>query len=179
MNLGALRPDSRAEWDQLRQHDVLFLLTIRPPDAITASYLAQNGGGKEGGLGVMERYGLQYVRGCEVVEVRDEGEALSQAATPDGAGVVEWGAWGLHAARLYQVKAPPTVALPLTPPNRRQADERLHGPHPPGRPHPARRHSTHLRGSTGHRAVPGAYWIGLEGIQAWAWRRRGLLAHLC
>ena len=45
-----------------------------------AVVLLQNGQGtKEGGVGVMERFGLQYVRGCEVVEVRDEGE-LSEPA---------------------------------------------------------------------------------------------------
>lgn len=41
INLSALRPDIRAEWDELKQHDVLFLLTIRPPDSITRSYMAQ------------------------------------------------------------------------------------------------------------------------------------------
>ena len=76
INLANMRPEVRAEWDELKQHDVLFLLTIRPPDSITANYMAQSGqaAGKEGGLGVMERYGLQYVRGCEVIELRDEGE---------------------------------------------------------------------------------------------------------
>jgi hypothetical protein len=42
--------------------------------------LLQNGQApKEGGVGVMERFGLQYVRGCEVVEVRDEGECNRHA----------------------------------------------------------------------------------------------------
>lgn len=41
INLSNLRPDIRAEWDELKQHDVLFLLTIRPPDSITRSYMAQ------------------------------------------------------------------------------------------------------------------------------------------
>lgn len=35
------------------------------------------------GLSVMEKYGLQYVRGCEVVEIRDEGGCtLVSAGTP-------------------------------------------------------------------------------------------------
>ena len=149
VNLANLRPDIRSEWDELKQHDVLFLLTLRPPDSITANYMAQaslgrgpgwtnasdsglawrigcwvgfgvwfnvpairqhtdaaassfcstcllplqNGQGtKEGGVGVMERFGLQYVRGCEVVEVRDEGESgegkgavgLGEQAAPTG-----------------------------------------------------------------------------------------------
>jgi intron-binding protein aquarius len=76
VNLSALRPDVRAEWDELRQHDVLFLLAIRPPDAVTANYMAQAGRGAAGeAAGFMERAGLRYVRGCEVVEIRDEGEA--------------------------------------------------------------------------------------------------------
>lgn len=32
--------------------------------------------GKDEGVGIMERTGLQYVRGCEVIEVRDEGAPL-------------------------------------------------------------------------------------------------------
>lgn len=75
-----MRPDVRAQWDELRQHDVLFLLTLRPPDAVTAGYLrgarqaaaAQNGQG-QAEPNPMEQYGLQYVRGCEVIEIRDEG----------------------------------------------------------------------------------------------------------
>lgn len=41
INLSNLRPDIRSEWDELKQHDVLFLLTIRPPDSITQNYMAQ------------------------------------------------------------------------------------------------------------------------------------------
>ena len=99
LNLGNMRPEVRAEWEELRQHDVLFLLTIRPPDSITANYMAQaqagRGGGGSGRSGeamsgdVMERYGLQYVRGCEVVELRDEGEA-----------VLKCGEWGAAKSRL-------------------------------------------------------------------------------
>lgn len=48
LNLSSLRPDIRAEWDELRQHDVLFLLAVRPPDAITANYIAQVCGGVGG-----------------------------------------------------------------------------------------------------------------------------------
>ena len=29
-----MRGEVRAEWDEIKQHDVLFLLTIRPPDAV-------------------------------------------------------------------------------------------------------------------------------------------------
>ena len=50
INLSNLRPDIRSEWDELKQHDVLFLLTLRPPDSITANYMAQvSGEGRERG----------------------------------------------------------------------------------------------------------------------------------
>ena len=29
-----MRGEVRSEWDELKQHDVLFLMTIRPPDAM-------------------------------------------------------------------------------------------------------------------------------------------------
>jgi hypothetical protein len=57
------------EWDELKQHDVMFLLTVRPPDA--AALAAAHADGRTPNPG--ERFGLAYVRGCEVVEVRDEG----------------------------------------------------------------------------------------------------------
>ena len=67
----ALRPDVRGEWDEAKQHDVLFLLTIRPPDATELAAMRTQG---STALNPMELYGLAYVRGCEVIEVKDEGE---------------------------------------------------------------------------------------------------------
>ncbi|GIL75166.1 hypothetical protein Vretimale_7780 [Volvox reticuliferus] len=67
-----LRGDVRAEWDELKQHDVLFLLTVRPPTAAAAA--AAFADGRE--PNAAEKHGLVYVRGCEVVEVRDEGGRL-------------------------------------------------------------------------------------------------------
>ncbi|KAG2495214.1 hypothetical protein HYH03_006820 [Edaphochlamys debaryana] len=63
-----LRGDVRAEWDDIKQHDVMFLLTIRPPDASAAA--AAHADGRE--PNAAEKHGLVYVRGCEVVELRDE-----------------------------------------------------------------------------------------------------------
>lgn len=59
----------RSEWDELKEHDVLFLLSIQPP-------LEQLSNEESMELTVPERFGLQYVRGCEVVEMRDEGGHL-------------------------------------------------------------------------------------------------------
>ena len=64
-----MRGDIRSEWDDTKQHDVLFLLTIRPPDQAELAILQQDGAE----LHPAEKFGLAYVRGCEVLEVKDEG----------------------------------------------------------------------------------------------------------
>jgi intron-binding protein aquarius len=74
----------RAEWDALREHDVLFLLTLQGPDPSLAPLAMRGGKGKGGKGGKREgeeeevkkfcaRYGVRVVRGCEVYEVRDQG----------------------------------------------------------------------------------------------------------
>lgn len=68
-----LRGDVRSEWDEVKQHDVLFLITIRPP---TARQLAQLRSRDEP-PSVMEVAGLVTVRGAEVIEVKDEGARSS------------------------------------------------------------------------------------------------------
>ena len=73
VNLGALRGPAREEWDELKQHDVVFLLRAD--------------GGDGGGASPAERFGLRRARGAEVVEVRDgEGTLLNdfRARAPDG-----------------------------------------------------------------------------------------------
>jgi len=62
----------RGDWDEAKQHDVLFLLTIRPPDANELAALRT--AGEQQRVNPMELYGLTYVRGCEVIEVKDEGQ---------------------------------------------------------------------------------------------------------
>ncbi len=42
--LAGMRNDIKSEWDDLKQHDVLFLLSITPPDAATAFAAVQQGG---------------------------------------------------------------------------------------------------------------------------------------
>jgi intron-binding protein aquarius len=61
VDLSRLGGEARWEWDQLRQHDVLFLLCMTPPQLLDHPVEA-----------VEEQAGLRYVRGCEVVELRDE-----------------------------------------------------------------------------------------------------------
>ncbi|CAA7395754.1 unnamed protein product [Spirodela intermedia] len=64
-NISSYRAHIRSEWDSLKEHDVLFLLSIRPSfEPLSAEEAAKST--------VAERLGLQYVRGCEVIEIRDE-----------------------------------------------------------------------------------------------------------
>ncbi|KAG0055975.1 hypothetical protein BGZ83_006742 [Gryganskiella cystojenkinii] len=51
----------QAEWEAIREHDILFLLTIEAHDHMDVEY-----DGKET---FRKHYGLKYVRGCEVVSV--------------------------------------------------------------------------------------------------------------
>lgn len=79
----------RTEWDNLREHDVCFLITIRSPIPIsthpddTEADPTQNAGKKTGGKKIEKiadeedftfpvRYGIMAVRGCEVYEILDE-----------------------------------------------------------------------------------------------------------
>jgi intron-binding protein aquarius len=87
----------REEWDQLREHDVLFLVTIRATAMETSAGIRgyeeaqQKKGSKEGGHSKEEdstfpqRHGVVAVRGCEVVQLKDEeGVALNDmSGKPD------------------------------------------------------------------------------------------------
>ncbi|RWW31965.1 hypothetical protein GW17_00003381 [Ensete ventricosum] len=64
-SISSYRAHIRSEWDALKEHDVLFLLSIRP----SFEPLSQEEAAKSS---VPQRLGLQYVRGCEVIEMRDE-----------------------------------------------------------------------------------------------------------
>ncbi|OAY64326.1 Intron-binding protein aquarius [Ananas comosus] len=64
-SITSYRAQVRSEWDALKEHDVLFLLSIRPSfEPLSPEEAAKST--------VPERLGLQYVRGCEVIEIRDE-----------------------------------------------------------------------------------------------------------
>jgi intron-binding protein aquarius len=54
------RFDVRDEWDELKEHDVLFLLTVEPPSAEEAS-AAMASGGEDA---IARAAGLQYVIFC-------------------------------------------------------------------------------------------------------------------
>ena len=83
-DLSGCRQDVGAEWDdEVKQFDTMFLLTVRAPDAARLQELqAAAARAREAGEEVAELaakaqgLGLAYVRGCEVVEVRDEEDNL-------------------------------------------------------------------------------------------------------
>ena len=62
VNLSSVRGNARAEWDQIKQHDVLYLLAAEGPAA---------GAPPGEDATPAERHGLKYARGAEVIEVRD------------------------------------------------------------------------------------------------------------
>lgn len=69
ISVAGLREMIRAEWNDLKEHDVLFLLSIQPETSGGEENGAKQRGGKKS---VPEQYGLKFVRGAELVEMRDE-----------------------------------------------------------------------------------------------------------
>ncbi|KAJ0987357.1 hypothetical protein J5N97_005713 [Dioscorea zingiberensis] len=64
-SIASYKSHIRSEWNALKEHDVLFLLSIRPSfEPLSAEEAAKST--------VPERLGLQFVRGCEIIEIRDE-----------------------------------------------------------------------------------------------------------
>ncbi|OIW01887.1 hypothetical protein TanjilG_31069 [Lupinus angustifolius] len=64
-SISSYRAQIRSEWNALKEHDVLFLLSIRPSfEPLSAA--------EEGKASVPQKLGLQYVRGCEIIEICDE-----------------------------------------------------------------------------------------------------------
>ncbi|KAJ9563645.1 hypothetical protein OSB04_008805 [Centaurea solstitialis] len=64
-SISSYRAQIRSEWNALKEHDVLFLLCIRPSFEPLSADEAAN-------ASVPQRLGLQFVRGCEIIEMRDE-----------------------------------------------------------------------------------------------------------
>ncbi|KAI8022969.1 RNA helicase aquarius [Camellia lanceoleosa] len=64
-SISSYRAQIRSEWNALKEHDVLFLLSIRPSFEPLSSEEAAK-------ATVPQKLGLQFVRGCEVIEMRDE-----------------------------------------------------------------------------------------------------------
>ena len=64
------------EWENLRKHDVCFLVTVRPPLAASAK-------GYDYNESFIEQAGLLYVRGCEVEGMLDDnGRIIEEGPEP-------------------------------------------------------------------------------------------------
>ena len=78
LNLGSFNDNVKREWDQLREFDVLFLVTIDMSQAMTEAEAEANSGEEkikvndEDDLTFARRYGITAVRGCEIIDVRDD-----------------------------------------------------------------------------------------------------------
>jgi intron-binding protein aquarius len=84
LNVGKYAPFIRSEWDGLREHDVLFLITIRCPIPADPNMASGVSSGNAAGAGngsdrrfdddvaFASEYGIVHVRGCELVNTRDE-----------------------------------------------------------------------------------------------------------
>lgn len=68
----------RQEWESIRSHDVVFLLSI---DATIAD--SDKNPEKRSDLPFPEQYGLKYVRGAEVIEMLDEADKVINENDPD------------------------------------------------------------------------------------------------
>lgn len=63
----------RKEWDSLRKHDVMFLITIQANEK-SGEKLSENEDFKE-------HYGIKYIRGCEIVDIiGKDGRPIDEAA---------------------------------------------------------------------------------------------------
>lgn len=64
-SISSYKAQIRSEWNALKEHDVLFLLSIHPSFKPLSEEEAEF-------ATVPQKLGLQYVRGCEIIEIRDE-----------------------------------------------------------------------------------------------------------
>eukprot|EP01012_Entosiphon_sulcatum_P009985 TRINITY_DN1576_c0_g1_i1.p1 TRINITY_DN1576_c0_g1~~TRINITY_DN1576_c0_g1_i1.p1 ORF type:complete len:1408 (-),score=401.30 TRINITY_DN1576_c0_g1_i1:99-4226(-) len=72
VDLASLRGDAiRREWESIRQHDVIFLVGLDPPQDKTSTLIAQLQGQGQDFTGSFKDI-VKYVRGAEVYEIRDE-----------------------------------------------------------------------------------------------------------
>lgn len=73
IDLSPFRDRVRQEWEELREHDVLFLLTIQAKESMKA-FVKQLGQQRQIDWSKLneESLGIKYVRGCEVKRVLDE-----------------------------------------------------------------------------------------------------------
>ncbi|KAG5894903.1 hypothetical protein JTB14_030608 [Gonioctena quinquepunctata] len=71
----AVRPEIKAEWENLRKHDVCFLITVKPPNPIGTRYNYKEP--------FIPQVGLRHIRGCEVEGMLDSnGRVIEDGPEP-------------------------------------------------------------------------------------------------
>ncbi|RUS34275.1 P-loop containing nucleoside triphosphate hydrolase protein [Jimgerdemannia flammicorona] len=74
-NLGRFTDSIKGEWDSLRQHDIMFLLTIQAHDASGDRY--------KDDTEFRQHFGLKYVRGCEIADlIGSDGKPIDEVGKP-------------------------------------------------------------------------------------------------
>ncbi|KAG0164199.1 hypothetical protein DFQ28_008930 [Apophysomyces sp. BC1034] len=74
-NVGRYTDSIRNEWDNLRKHDVLYLLTIQANDDSTSRYTEEKD--------FKTHYGIKYIRGCEIVDIiGSDGRPIDEISKP-------------------------------------------------------------------------------------------------
>eukprot|EP00906_Rhabdomonas_costata_P018529 RCo027049 len=73
VDLSETKDVPRQEWNEIRQHDVLFLVTVEGPQDTLSSLGGHTGVWRyDRKKPFLEQYRVTHVRGCEVIDVRDE-----------------------------------------------------------------------------------------------------------
>ena len=87
-SISSYKAQVRSEWNALKEHDVLFLLSISPSFEPLSADEADK-------ATVPHRLGLKFVRGCEIIEMRDEEGTLMN----DFTGRIKRDEWKLTSKR--------------------------------------------------------------------------------
>ncbi|CEJ03230.1 hypothetical protein RMCBS344292_17218 [Rhizopus microsporus] len=75
INLGKYARNIRNEWDSLRKHDTLFLITIEAKE--------KEPGAVDMDEDFREQYGIKYIRGCEIVDfIGVDGRPIDEVSRP-------------------------------------------------------------------------------------------------
>ncbi|KAI9296230.1 P-loop containing nucleoside triphosphate hydrolase protein [Neoconidiobolus thromboides FSU 785] len=75
LDLGRYTESIRNEWKSLKQHDILFLLTIQATTDSSKPYIE--------GSSFQDHFGITTVRGCEVIDILDdEGKPVNEVGKP-------------------------------------------------------------------------------------------------
>eukprot|EP01126_Amoeba_proteus_P051320 TRINITY_DN6121_c0_g5_i6.p1 TRINITY_DN6121_c0_g5~~TRINITY_DN6121_c0_g5_i6.p1 ORF type:complete len:1552 (+),score=385.61 TRINITY_DN6121_c0_g5_i6:358-5013(+) len=77
--------DLKKEWDELREHDVVFLAAVRPPVQNTEIQTEGRMGVERETVGnrFREQFGVVYIRGCEVGSLIDEDGGVISDPNPE------------------------------------------------------------------------------------------------